>query len=34
MEVMRQGGFETPPMGGEGKVVEADETTLAASRVV
>jgi transposase-like protein len=26
MEAMRQGGLDLPPMGGEGKVVEADET--------
>jgi transposase-like protein len=26
MEAMRQGGLETPPMGGSGEVVEADET--------
>ena len=26
MEAMRQGGLETPPMGGEGQIVEADET--------
>lgn len=26
MEAMRQGGLETPPMGGPGQVVEADET--------
>jgi transposase-like protein len=26
MEAMRRGGFDLPPMGGEGKVVEADET--------
>src|SRR5277367_4074419 len=28
MEAMRQGGLDIPPMGGEGKVVEADETYL------
>src|SRR5271156_436740 len=26
MEAMRRGGLDLPPMGGEGKVVEADET--------
>ena len=26
MEAMRQGGLDVPPMGGEGKIVEADET--------
>lgn len=26
MEAMRQGGLDLPPMGGEGKIVEADET--------
>lgn len=26
MEAMRQGGLDLPPMGGEGKVIEADET--------
>jgi transposase-like protein len=26
MEAMRQGGLDMPPMGGDGKVVEADET--------
>lgn len=26
MEAMRQGGLETPPMGGSGEVIEADET--------
>jgi hypothetical protein len=26
MEAMRRGGIDLPPMGGEGKVVEADET--------
>jgi hypothetical protein len=26
MEAMRRGGLETPPMGGNGKIVEADET--------
>ncbi|MGC9952804.1 MAG: IS1595 family transposase [Rhizomicrobium sp.] len=26
MEAMRQGGLDLPPMGGKGKVVEADET--------
>lgn len=26
MEAMRRGGFDLPPMGGDGKVVEADET--------
>lgn len=25
-EAMREGGFDLPPMGGEGKIVEADET--------
>jgi len=28
MEAMRRGGLDLPPMGGEGKVVEADETYL------
>ena len=28
MEAMRRGGFDLPPMGGEGKVVEADETYI------
>ena len=26
MEAMRQGGLDLPPMGGEGQIVEADET--------
>ncbi|HEY0106325.1 MAG TPA: IS1595 family transposase, partial [Rhizomicrobium sp.] len=26
MEAMRQGGLDLPPMGGEGRIVEADET--------
>ena len=26
MEAMRRGGLDLPPMGGEGKIVEADET--------
>ena len=26
MEAMRRGGLDLPPIGGEGKVVEADET--------
>ena len=26
MEAMRRGGLDIPPMGGEGKIVEADET--------
>jgi hypothetical protein len=26
MEAMRRGGLDLPPLGGEGKVVEADET--------
>lgn len=28
MEAMRRGGLDLPPMGGEGKVVEADETYI------
>jgi hypothetical protein len=28
IEAMRQGGLETPPMGGEGQIVEADETYI------
>ncbi len=28
MEAMRRGGLDLPPMGGEGKIVEADETYI------
>jgi transposase-like protein len=34
MEAMREGGLDLPPMGGEGKIVEADETYYGPSKQV
>lgn len=33
MEAMREGGLDLPPMGGEGKIVEADETYYGPKKV-
>ncbi|RYD92752.1 MAG: IS1595 family transposase, partial [Sphingobacteriales bacterium] len=34
MEAMRQGGLDLPPMGGEGQIIEADETYFGPSETI